>query len=324
VIAKSATTTIVFYFFLLFFLTEKAHAACDAASTTSPALIPLGVQSAQAAAAGNITSARATFTIDCGVQLLSLELLLLSSNRPYYTASNDLVLTQPSSTDQIPYRLSSSSNFNPSITAAGQSIGQGGTFTLLSLDILGSRGLTVPIFIQSLPLTRWPKSGRYQATQLLVTGGSICTLAIAICLGSLEVKGTVTVQIDMTVNKTCEFGTVDSQVNFGNHPFVRDIPAQTLNAQVRCTNQDTYRLYATNGAHYGNGHRQMDRGGQQKIGYEIYHPGSTTQILSASNPQQRTGTGLIEIVALPVRVLPGQATPMIGEYSDSIQLVLEF
>lgn len=314
-------------FILLIIITgsPQSQAACSLSMTTTPAPLTLGTHSSKTVFQGNITSSQSTFTINCGI-VLSLTLLGTGSSLGYM-ANNPLVLmhTLPSSQDQIPYQIASNTLFSPAISTQGASLGGGGDFSLLSLALLSQQNMSIPVFIRTLPTTLWPRSGQYIGTQALIVTGTICTVnLLGACLGFETVSGSVSMDMQLQVNKSCEFQAVTTDVSFGEHAFLNNIPDQVLTVRLQCTHQDSYKIYATQGLHFDGTHRHMDRAGQQKIAYEIYQPASTTSVLSSGNPVTRSGTGMVEEIAFPVRILSNQPTPAIGEYRDQLQVVIEY
>lgn len=300
------------------------HAACTVATSTVPSPILLGTQNTKTVAAGGITSGQATFLIQCTVALSVT--LLGGASTLMYTVNNPLVLTHTTMTDQIPYEVASNSAFNPTVTTQGGNIGGSSSTLLLGLALTNQMNMQIPVYIRSRPVSYWPRSGTYSGTQVLHVAGSICTISLlTACIGVVHpINGNVAVPIQMEVSKFCEFINVGTDVSFGNQSFINQATAQNWTARIQCTNADSYKIYATAGLYHNGTNRQMDRGGVQKVAYDIYHPGSTTNILTTTNPLNRTGTGLAEDLTFPVRIIAGQATPAIGSYQDTVRLVIEY
>lgn len=303
---------------------NSVHAACTVATTTAPSPILLGTHNTKIVAAGGITSGQATFLIQCTVALSVT--LLGGASTLMYTVNNPLMLTHTTMTDQIPYEVASNSTFNPTVTTPGGNIGGSSSTLLLGLALASQMNMQIPMYVRSRPVSYWPRSGTYSSTQTLHVTGSICTLsALTVCIGTVHpINGNVTMPVQIEVSKFCEFISVATDVSFGNQSFINQTATQNWTARIQCTNSDSYKIYATAGLHHNGTHRQMDRGGVQKVAYDIYHPSSTTSILSASNPLNRTGTGLAEDLTFPVRIIAGQATPAIGSYQDTLRLVIEY
>lgn len=308
------------------FASTSAFAVCNASATTTPATINFGSKASQIVPAGGITpngsAAAATFSVTCSVAL-TLQLLSLSS-WIRYTAQQPLTFSN--GTDTISYTLASNSTYTPAITAQGQSIGGPTGFNLLSLALLASGHIDIPLYVKTNTTTLWPSAGTYTATQTLAVDGNICTgVSIAVvCLGYTPVNSTVTMNMTMVVSKSCEFVSSPTLVDFGSVSFLDNVAAAQLSVSVRCTNQEDYLLYADTGNNYSAGSRYMKSSGGQSIAYGIFQPNSTTQVLGVSNPLSRFGTGMSETINLPVRVTSGQSTPIAGTYTDSVRMVIEY
>jgi spore coat protein U-like protein len=309
---------------LLGVFSNGAYAACTVAASSVPSPILLGTHSTKAVAAGGFTSAQATFLIQCPITL-SLTLLGGASTL-MYTVNNPLVLTHPTMTDQIPYEVASNSTFNPTVTTQGGNIGGSSSTLLLGLALTSQTNMQIPVYARSRPVSYWPRSGTYNSTQVLQVTGSICTISLlTACIGEVHpISGNVSVPIQMEVSKFCEFINVGTDVSFGSQSFINQATAQNWTARIQCTNADSYKIYATAGLYHNGTNRQMDRAGVQKVAYDIYHPGSTTNILTTANPLNRTGTGLAEDLTFPVKIIAGQTTPAIGNYQDTVRLVIEY
>ncbi len=304
-----------------------AGAVCTVATAPITNPISFGTVPSQTVPAGGLTpngSAMATyFSVSC-TTTLSLAILSTSSWLRY-TAQQNLQLSN--GVDTIRYSLASNSAFNPVITASGQSIGGPTGFNLLSLILLSSTSeMRVPIYLRTNSTTNWPSAGTYSGTQSLAVTGQICTgLGIGgICLGTTNVSGTVNMNINLTVSKSCEFSSTPALVDFGSVSFLSNVGTAQLAATVRCTNQEDYALYADNGNNFSGGSRYLNDGNGRRIAYGIFHQGNTSQPLSAATPMSRLGIGAAENLTLPILITPGQATPEAGTYRDNVRLVLEY
>lgn len=303
---------------------HNVYANCTVTSTTAPASVLLGTHNTKVVSTGGITSGQVFFWVECTVTL-ELNLLGDASSTLSYTANNPMVLTHATvPSEQIGYQIASNTTFTPTITNQGGSIG-GGSFSLLSLTLLQSKNIRVPVYVRTGTTSRWPRSGTYNSHQSLHVTGSICTLSVLnACLTAYPVTNTVTMPIQLEVSKLCEFIEVSTDVSFGGHAFMDHVAPQTLTARVQCTHGDTFKIYASLGAHHNGNHRQMNGPGQQKIAYDIYHPSSTTNTLTQANGYSKAGTGLPDDIVFPVRVIAGQTTPAIGNYQDTVRLVIEY
>ena len=315
-----------FYFFsLLLFFSQQAKAACSASATTTPALLDYGTYASQNVPAGGIspngTGASANFSVTCSITL-TLQLLSTTS-WVRYTAQNALTLSN--GTDTISYTIGSNSTYTPAITAAGQSIGGSTGFQLLTLALLTSGRIDIPIYVKTLTTTKWPSAGTYTGTQSLAADGVMCTgLGVGgICLGSDPISSTVTFSLKLVVSKSCEFISTPTLVDFGIVSFVANANTTQLSATLRCTNQEDYLLYVDNGNNYASGTRRMKSPANNYISYGIFQPSSTTPLNSLS-ALSRLGTGVSENVIFPLKVTTGQTTPPAGVYTDNVRVVIEY
>lgn len=314
------------FFSLITLFQEKVFAACNASATTTPATVNYGTHASQTLPAGGIspngTSSSGYFSVTCSISL-TLQLLSTASWLRY-TAQKPLTLSN--GTDSISYVLASNTGYSPSITSSGQSIGGPTGFNVLSLGLLTSGRVDVPLFVKTVATSKWPNAGTYTGTQTLTVDGSICTSIsiFNVCLIPTAVNSTVTMNMSMVVSKSCEFVSVPALVDIGSVSFLENATAAQLSVSVRCTNQEDYLLYADNGNNYASGSRRMKSAGGQHIAYAIFHPNSTSQVIGSTNALNRTGTGMSETINLPVRITGNQSTPVAGIYSDSVRMVIEY
>jgi spore coat protein U-like protein len=315
----------LFIFFMMSTIVHHAMAACGASATTTPALLDYGTYASQNVPAGGIspngTGASANFSVTCSIGL-TLQLLSTSS-WVRYRAQNALTLSN--GTDTISYTMGSNSTYTPAITASGQSIGGPTGFQLLTLALLVSGRIDIPIYVKTLTTTRWPSAGTYTGTQSLAVDGAICTgLGVGgICLGADPISSTVTFSLKLVVSKSCEFISTPTLVDFGIVSFVANANTAQLSANLRCTNQEDYLLYVDNGNNYASGTRRMKSPANNYIAYEIFKPSSTTP-LNSLNALSRLGTGISENVIFPFKVTTGQSTPPAGVYTDNVRVVIEY
>lgn len=305
---------------------QYATAACNASAGTTPALVNIGSYPSQSVPAGGLSSngtgVSATFDVTCSIAL-TLQLLSTTSWLRF-TAQQALQLTN--GTDTIAYTISSNSGYSPAITSAGQSIGGSTGFQLLTLAILASGNITIPLHIKTLTTAIWPSAGTYTGTQTLAVDGSMCTgLGLpGVCVGSSPISSTVSLSLKLDVSKSCEFVSVPTLVNFTTVSFIQNASTVQLNASLRCTNTEDYLLYADNGNHYSSGSRHMTSLAGNAIAYTIMQPAAPTVPLTATSALSRLGTGAIEAVSIPLKITTGQATPPAGIYTDSVRMVIEY
>lgn len=319
--------TLLFYFFvLLTVFAQRIHAACSASASTTPGLIDYGTYASQNVPVGGLspngTGAAATFSVTCSIGL-TLQLLSTTSWLRY-TAQQALQLSN--GTDTISYTLASNSSYTPAITASGQSIGGSTGFQLLTLAVLASGNITIPIYVKTLPTTVWPNAGTYTGTQTLTVDGIMCTgIGLpGVCIGTSPINSTVSFSMKLVVSKSCEFISTPSRVDFGVVSFISNANTIQLNANLRCTNLEDYLLYVDNGNNYSANTRRMKSPAGNTIAYEVLQPNSTTTPLNALNALSRLGTGASESLSIPLKISTGQSTPPAGVYTDNVRVVIEY
>lgn len=304
------------------------HAVCNVAPTALENPISFGTVPSRDVPLGNISpngGATAThFYADCSITL-SLS-LLTSAGWMAYTVVDPLELEHEDG-DKINYVIASTPSYSPVISTQGGSIGGTGGFNLLGLTVLANtEQIRIPIYIRTTATTIWPKAGLYTGTQRLAVTGRICEdIGLAgLCIGLSNLSGTVTMNLSLQVNKSCEFSSVSSQVNFGSVSFLDDAETQYLSASVQCSDQEDYIIYADNGDHYSGGSRQLDDGNGNRISYGIFHPADPSTPLTSTNHLAALGDGKVQTYSFPVIITPGQTTPTSGIYKDNVRLVLEY
>jgi spore coat protein U-like protein len=311
---------------VLLAFTQTANAVCAASASTTPSIINIGTYPSQSVPAGGLSSnnngASASFSVTCSI---SLTLQLLSTTSWLrYTAQQPLTLSN--GTDTISYTIASNATYTPAITASGQSIGGSVGFQLLTLALLASGRMDIPLYIKTLPTSIWPNAGTYTGTQTLLVDGVICTgIGLpGVCLGTNTVNSTVSFSINLIVSKSCEFISTPTLVNFGIVSFIENAGTIFLNASLRCTHLEDYLLYADNGDNYSANSRWLKSSTNNTIAYNVMQPDSPTTPLNSLNPLSRMGTGASESISIPLKITPGQTTPPAGVYTDNLRLVIEY
>ncbi len=312
--------------FLLALAAAPLGWACTGGATTLPANVSFGSHSAQQVATNQLTpngtAPAAHFSISCSV-VLTLG-LLSTGGWVSYTTTQDLVLSNGS--DTIGYILGSNNTFSPSITGAGQTIGGPTGFTLLTLGILSSGNLQIPLHVRTVTSTGWLSPGNYTGTQVLTLQGNICTgLGIgSICLGWSPVSGSVTMNLSLQVAKSCELVSSPALIDFGTISFIEDAGTLQFSAQVRCSNTEDYLVYVDNGNHFADGVRHLQSIDNRRIRYGVYHTDNLSRALDVTDPDSRAGSGSTQTLTYPIRIFPNQPSPYSGTYSDNLRLIIEY
>lgn len=313
------------YLILASTCSQNSMAACAASSTTTPATVSFGSQASQDMPSGGISpngSAQdASFSVTCSI---SLTLGLLNNSATWLRMTAQQPLSLSNGTDSIPYIIASNSSYSPAISAQNGSIGGSSGFNLISLGVLTTGRVDIPIHIATTATNLWPSAGTYTGTQTLLVDGVMCVLLSVgnLCIGSNPVNSTVTMNLSLTVSKSCEFISTPTLVNFGQVSFLENAGTIQLNAILRCTKTEDYLFYLDNGNNYSSGARHL-KNGSTLVQYDIFQPNST-QPLSSTNKLSRSGTGLDESLAIPLKITANQSTPAAGIYSDSVRMVVEY
>jgi len=311
---------------LLWLYSQTSLAACAASATTSPATVSFGSLASQTFTAGGISpngSAQdATFSVTCSV---ALSAGLLGSSTTWLRMTAQQPLTMSNGTDNISYIIASNSTYTPSISAQNGSIGGPSGFNLITLGLLTLGRVDIPLHIATTATSIWPSAGTYTGTQTLLIDGTMCVLLSIgnVCIGSNPVNSTVTMNLSLTVSKSCEFITTPASVSFGQVSFLENAGTIQLSATLRCTKTEDYVFYLDSGNNFSGGVRHLKSASGTLIQYDVLQPNST-QILNATNPLSRIGTGLDEALAIPLKITSNQSTPAAGIYSDSIRMVIEY
>lgn len=310
----------------LSWLSQSSHAACAASAATSPATVSFGSLASQTFTTGGISPngsvQDATFSVTCSI---ALSLGLLSNSSTWLRMTAQQPLTMSNGTDSISYIIASNSTYTPSISAQNGSIGGPSGFNLITLGLLTLGRVDIPLHIATTATSIWPSAGTYTGTQTLLVDGTMCVLLSVgnVCIGSNPVNSTVTMNLSLTVSKSCEFISTPTSASFGQVSFLENAGTIQLSAILRCTKSEDYAFYLDNGDNFSGGVRHLKSPTGTLIQYDVLQPNST-QILNSSNPLSRIGTGLDEALAIPLKITNNQSTPAAAIYSDNIRMVIEY
>lgn len=151
-------------------------------------------------------------------------------------------------------------------------------------------------------------------------------LLVAPSCASLSSAGSFPFTVSATVTNNCTIGATN--LSFGTAGVIGAGINATSSLSVTCTNGDAWRI-SINGGGSGNvAARVMQRtGGGGAVGYQLYTDSARSlpwgDGTGGSNRATGTGTGLAQAVTVYGRV-PAQATPMPGNYSDTVMATIEF
>lgn len=314
----------IILFLCLFSSAAQAQTTCQAAINPIPSSYNFGLNTTTAVATTSIntaTSPSAYMIIQCNV---TLALNLLSSGTTItYQLLDNLVMTNGTRT--IGLQFSHDSNFSPNYSNAGGGTTLGSSY-LLNLSLLGTQGLRIPIYVRTTPKGTWPKAGTYSGTFRISISGSICTLGIGVCITSVAIGPNLvtTFSTSITVAKYCEFISVAPTASLGTVGSLSDVVGTTIPLQIRCGQDEDFTISSNNGQHYNGTSRRLASTINNYVTYNIYHPGSSTQILTSTNTYAALATGVNQTFNIPVNIPQGQSTPPAGVYSDTVTFTVEY
>lgn len=231
--------------------------------------------------------------------------------------------------DQIPVRVCGAANCD----AAGSEVTIGGAGYTWSggvlLALLGSKTYTLPIYFQTVPGQN-VTAGPYQVTLNFNVAYNICAAGlVGICLTPQSGTAPTSLQLTLTVTNDCS--TISApNVNFGSAPLARNFPTVSQSIGLTCTKGSTYTVGINNGS-YANGSVRNMASGSNRLSYEIYKAASSNRWGSvgaerwaSSASSQVSADGLLRTYNYTAQVLPTQATPPGGTYSDTLVVDIAF
>lgn len=315
-------------FLLIFFAiceTSVAQTVCQSAITPTPSTFTFSTAASTppnlaTSYVGTENSPTAVLVIECNVAL-QLNLISLTTSVRYELLQNLIIYN---GTRSIGLQLSHEASFSP----AHSSVGNGSTLnsaTLLNLSLLSGQNLQIPIHVRTIPTSVWPKPGLYTGSFQLAVTGNICTVGVIACLLSVPISPntTTTFTVNLNVPKYCQFITVPSTIAMGSVSFLEDVTNSQIPVTIRCGQDEDFKIYATSGENFSTT-RRLKSSANNFVGYEIFHPGSTTQTLSQTTGFDAVATGQNQSFNFPLRVNSGQTTPPAGTYTDTVRFVVEY
>lgn len=233
----------------------------------------------------------------------------------------------PSNLDAVPVRLCGQQNCSSTTeVTTGQSYTWSGN-TLLSL--LTSRRYTLPLYLR-LVGGQSVSAGPYRVTLNFSVSYSVCSLGISLlCTTAQTGTRTLSTQVDLTVTNDCI--TINApNVNFGSAPLVRDFPTISQSVGITCTKGSSYTVGINNGS-WANGNVRNMAFGANRLSYDIYK-GSTTNRWGSTGAERWDSNsssavskdGLLRTYNYTARILSGQTTPPVGDYSDTLLIDIAF
>jgi spore coat protein U-like protein len=162
---------------------------------------------------------------------------------------------------------------------------------------------------------------------------SACLLLLVAVNGRADVK-TATVSVNATLVKSCVAGTTSGgnttfgTLNFGTVYFLNTaVPVtgqQNSGAlQVNCNNGTSYTVLLSGGQSGNTAARYMQSTAGAKVSYNLYTNAAHTLVWDNVTGVSMTATG--QTTWLPVYgLVPAQTTPATGNYSDTVQVTINW
>lgn len=277
-------------------------------------------------------------TVNCGGGVLallssdSIKLQLTGATAVATTGSRGALKLN---TDLIPLQLCSDVN-------CSNELGINGTIytlsrsQLLGLNIggVGQVVFNVPLYLRTVP-GAVVAEGNYTVTLTVTVNYDVCTgvgLLGACLLGSQQTGTSAqSIIVNMAISKDCTTITAPA-VSFGSAPLVSSFNSISQSINVICTKGSTYTVGLSNGLNAVGTQRYMTSATTTgKLAYEIYK-GSGTSRWGSTAPDRMasaaanavSGDGLTRTFNYNAQVLTNQATPVAGNYSDTVTVDLSF
>ncbi|KNC09694.1 fimbrial protein [Klebsiella sp. RIT-PI-d] len=307
----------------------------------SPALRAACVASIGNAAFGSLSSFTVSNTepqvavnliVECDtvLNLLTNDSVTLTYSSASFSADSRATLRRtdaPANPDAVPVRLCGGQNCTAATeTLTTRSYTWSGN-TLLGL--LAVKRYTLPVYLR-LTGGQSVSAGPYRVTLNFSVSYSICALgASLICTTAQTGTKMLSTQVDLTVLSDCI--TINApNVNFGSAPMVRDFPVISQSVGITCTKGSTYTVGINNG-NWASGSVRNMASGANRLSYDLYKGATTSRWGStgaerwaSSDASAVSQDGLLRTYHYTARILSGQSTPPVGDYSDTLLIDIVF
>lgn len=240
--------------------------------------------------------------------------------------------------------------YTASLSAGGTPLTVGNVRDLSSLSLvslLSGTNNSVPIYFNTSAAAGL-RAGNYSGFIDLRWYYSVCSLGVALCLayssspgfvrpllGPATVWGTgvpVRVNVQLTVENDCVITAPN--IAFGSAPLVGAFSPVTRTILIRCSAGAAYSVGLNDGNNPDNGVRRM-RSGTNYLRYELYKTAASSDRWGAVGTGRRSSAtadanaGIYDSTTTQgytyrAAILPGQITPPVGSYSDTIRIDVAF
>ncbi len=281
----------------------------------------------------NVATTSSNTSVNCGSGLLSL----LSNNYIAYaftSATNQsgtraAVKSSTAGDDSVPIQICIDSG-------CGTELLQGNSYrwnTAALLALGNSYNFTIPLYFRTLP-GQVIAAGTYTTTLTLTISYNICTgLSVAgICTTGLESSNGTPQLLTVTLVATNDCTTITApNVNFGSAPLAGSFSAIQQTISVVCSKGSAYSVGLSNGSNYSGTTRQM-ASGTNRLAYDIYKGTTLSARWGPAGSDRWSSSASSSIAADTVtrnfiytaRIVPTQATPPAGNYSDNVVVDVAF
>jgi spore coat protein U-like protein len=285
----------------------------------------------------NISTVTQNISVNCGggvLALLSTDTIRLQLTGASAVAAVGNRGAMKLGSDLIPVQLCTDASCT-------SELGIGGTIYTLSRSQLlglniGPAGqviFSIPLYLRTVP-GAVVAAGSYTVLLTVSVPYNVCTGVgvLGACLLGSQQTGTATqlITVNIEISKDCTTITAPA-VNFSSAPLVGSFNSVSQSINVICTKDSTYTVGLSNGLHAVNSQRYMTSPAGGQLAYEIYQGSGTTRWGSAtpdrvasSAASNTSGDGLTRTFNYNARVLTNQATPVAGNYSDTVTVDLSF
>ncbi len=309
----------------------RAQAACQlpASSASLGTVTSFTINSSVSSTTGNIN-------LNCGsgstLSLLGANYIQLQLTGATNISGGRAVLKPDNGSDNIPIQLCTTSNCSTELTVNGPPVNYNSGQLVNLIGLMGGLNFSIPLYIRTLTGQN-VAAGTYSGTLNVLTSYSICTGigALGQCLpGSLQSGSAVEpLAVSLIITNDCATITAPN-INFGNAPLVTAFNPVSQSITVICTKGSTYTVGLNNGSNAVNNIRNMAHGGAL-IGYDIFKGNggnrwgdSGGDRWSSSAATSVSSDGTLRSYSYVAKILPSQATPSPGAYTDTLVVDLSF
>lgn len=316
---------------MLFIPYALADAGCTA--TTSSGQISFGQVSSLNIRNSQQSASTKDMGLNCGGGILSL-LSVTGKISAHITTSNTAVLKNQLG-DSMPYSMYMTPDYQYQIQPNTTVDYYNGTILGL-LGLGNSNSVSIPLYLRTNSGTFNLRAGTYTDTITVNWDWKVCkgVSILFICLGYSQGQATWVGHVSLNVQNDCMINAPD--INFGSVPLTSSFNPVSQTISIYCTKGTSYSVGLSNGSNVSGNQRRLAYNGHY-LNYEIYQ-GSTSNLRWGTSGSERrfsanadinpgVGSGsnsLIQGFIYQAIILPGQATPPAGTYTDRIILDISF